>query len=331
MGVFRIGRQGENSISLSQSNSRRGAVIILGALLTVAIGVSGARADVVAESPTTNSAATSRSTRYGLFNLLDSRSAYGQGVFPEPFLVDDSDGESNEARLDWFHAEGPDQGSDVVTAEVEKGFGPLTLELEVPYEIDHSLDIDPDTGLGTGSRAQGFANINPGARVPVYQFVSENGVVDNSIGVAIEVGIPTNSPVSKNTEVVPKIFDDLKLGDHFTIQTIEGYSQLFGGGDDSNLETLEYGVVLGYSIEHTQLPIPCVEELIPVFEMQGGTELNKDQPGHTSLLGNAAIRLNMDNVGPIQPRLGIGYVFPMNDGAREDLHWGIYTSLVFEY
>jgi hypothetical protein len=65
--------------------------------------------------------------------------------------------------------------------------------------------------------------------------------------------------------------------------------------------------------------------------MQGGTELNKDQHGHMSLLGNAAVRLNMDNIGPIQPRLGIGYIFPMNDGAREDLHSGVYTSLVFEY
>ena len=73
-------------------------------------------------------------TRYGLLNLLDSRSVYGTGVFPEPFLVDDSDGEVNEARLDWFHSETPDQQSDVITAEVEKGFGPLTLEVEVPFE-----------------------------------------------------------------------------------------------------------------------------------------------------------------------------------------------------
>jgi hypothetical protein len=39
----------------------------------------------------------------------------------------------------------------------------------------------------------------------------------------------------------------------------------------------------------------------------------------------------MDSIGPVQPRLGLGYVFPINDGAREELHWGIFTSLVFEY
>src|SRR6266404_9557656 len=42
-------------------------------------------------------------THYGLFNWLDHRSAYGQGAFPEPFLVDDSDLEVNELRLDWTH------------------------------------------------------------------------------------------------------------------------------------------------------------------------------------------------------------------------------------
>jgi hypothetical protein len=46
----------------------------------------------------------SENTRYGLFGLLDHRSSYGQGVFPEPFLVDDSDLEVNEARLDWLRS-----------------------------------------------------------------------------------------------------------------------------------------------------------------------------------------------------------------------------------
>ena len=42
-------------------------------------------------------------TRYGLFNGLDHRSWYSQGDFPEPFLVDDTGLEINEARLDWLH------------------------------------------------------------------------------------------------------------------------------------------------------------------------------------------------------------------------------------
>src|SRR5580700_6695075 len=57
-----------------------------------------------------------QSTRYGLFDLLDHRSSYGQGVFPEPFLVDDSDLEVNEARLDWTHTEAHHDHNDVVKA-----------------------------------------------------------------------------------------------------------------------------------------------------------------------------------------------------------------------
>jgi hypothetical protein len=109
-----------------------------------------APASAVMESSVT---APPASTRYGLFNWLDHRSAYGEGVFPEPFLVDDSDLEVNEARLDWLHTRGNNQHSDLVTAEVEKGFGLLTLELEIPYERD----------VSAGAVSEGFANINVGA------------------------------------------------------------------------------------------------------------------------------------------------------------------------
>ena len=261
------------------------------------------------------------STRYGLFDLLDSRSQYGQGVFPEPFIVDDSDLEVNEARLDLLHTKIGSQHSDLMTAEIEKGFGVLTLEVEVPYEWDH---------LG-GQRQQGSNNIDLGARIPVYQYVSASGFVDSTFGVAFEGGVPTNSTLSKNGELVPKIFNDLRLGEHFTLQSILGYSTLVGPGEDGGLQTFEYGFVFGYTIEHEQLPIPNVLQVIPVFELLGETGLNHGQRGDTSLEGNAAVRVNLKTVGRIQPRLGIGYVFPIDNNARRDLHWGIVTSLVFEY
>src|SRR6202795_3596587 len=93
------------------------------------------RAGQAPPSSLTDSSSTP-STRYGLFGMLDHRSDCGQGIFPEPFLVDDSDLEKNEARIDWLHTHRNDQHSDEVTAEVEKGFGLLTLELEIPFERD---------------------------------------------------------------------------------------------------------------------------------------------------------------------------------------------------
>ncbi len=271
------------------------------------------------------------STRTGPLNLLDSRSTYGVGVFPEPFLVDDSDAEVNELRLDWFHAEGKGTVSDSGTAEIEKGFGLITLEVEVPYESDESSFFNPGTGRTGRDRIHGFDNVDLGARAPFYQFVSSNGWLDTTFGAAVEVGVPTNSPVSKNAELVPKIFNDTRLGEHITIQSIFGYSILYGSGDDGGSHTFEYGFDFGYTIDRQDLPLPGIESLIPVFEMSGETALNHDDAGHNALLGNAAIRANLRSLGTFQPRLGVGYVFPMDAGAREDLRWGIYTSLVFEY
>src|SRR6516225_1405794 len=101
-------------------------------------------------------AAVSTGTRYGLFNGLDSRSEYGKGVFPEPFLIDDSDFESGEARLDWLHTEAGGSKTDVIRPEVEMGLNQLTFELETPYERDKA----------DGTTKEGFANIDIGARYP---------------------------------------------------------------------------------------------------------------------------------------------------------------------
>ena len=259
-------------------------------------------------------------TRHGLFGWLDRRSAYGQGVYPEPFLVDDSDLEPDEARLDWLHAEAHGAKSDVVKAEVEKGFGLMTLELEVPYERDRAA----------GRTTRGFDNIDLGARYPVLQLVSKSGLVDSTLGAAVEVGIPTESALSKNAELVPKVFNDLKVGP-FTAQSILGYSTLFGPGADGGLETFEYGFVFGYTIPHRQLPLPGVLQSIPFLELLGETELNKDGPGHNSLLGNAGLRFNLKAIGPVQPRPGIGFIFPMDTGARQETQWGVITSLVFQF
>lgn len=260
-------------------------------------------------------------TRHGLFDGLDSRSMYGQGVFPEPFLVDDSDLEVNEARFDWLHTEAAGSRSDLTTIEFEKGFGLLTVEAELHYEVDS----------GGGETIRGFDNVDLGARYPFYQYVSSSGFVDSTIGAGLETGIPVNSALSKNAELVPKVFDDLKLGDHFTLQSIFGFSKLYGSGEEGGMETFEYGFDLGWTIHHRELPLPGVQKLIPLLELAGETELNKDIPGHNSLTGNAAMRADLTPIHGIQPRLGLGFVFPIDTGARQDQHWGVFTSLVFEY
>jgi hypothetical protein len=120
------------------------------------------------------------------------------------------------------------------------------------------------------------------------------------------------------------------LGEHLTVQTIAGYSALYGG-DEDGIHTLEYGVTVGYTISRKDLAIPGVKQLIPIFEVAGEKQLNKEDSGQNSLVGNAGFRVNLKSWGVTQPRLGMGYVFPLNSTAREDLHWGVVSSLVFEF
>lgn len=269
-------------------------------------------------------------THYGWFGLLDHRSRYGQFWFPEPFRLDETDVD-NEVRFDWVHQEGKGHISDEGHVELEKAFGLTTFELEIPYQRASDDTTDPVTGAKSREHTWGAGNIEVSVRRPIYQFVSRDQFFDNSVGAAFELGIPTNSKVSRNTEAVAKIFDSLRLGEHFSVQVIGGYSVLMGPGDDGGKRSFEYGVVTGYNLSRQDLALPHVEQLIPIFELKGETPLNKDDAGHNNLSGTVGVRANFDAIGPLQPRLGVGYIFPIDKAARDEFKWGIVTSLVFEY
>jgi hypothetical protein len=269
----------------------------------------------------TNSLATTDS-RFGVFDWLDHRSAYNQEFFPQPLLVDDTGLETEgEAEFSSLNTRANAQHSDTYTAGVQKSFGFLTFELGIPYE--HESDSDDNV--------QGIGNVELSARYPLYQFVSANGFFDDTFGMAIEVGIPVNSSVSKNTELDPKVFNDLKLGEHFSLQSVLGYDTLFGGGDNGGLQTFEYGFAFGYAISQSEMPLPGVQQLTPLFELSGETALNKDESSQNSLLGSLGFRLDIKPIGEMQPSLGLGYVFPVDSGARAEVHWGIVTSLTLEF
>jgi hypothetical protein len=114
-------------------------------------------------------------------------------------------------------------------------------------------------------------------------------------------------------------------------QSIFGCSTLFGPGDEGGRQTFEYGFDFGWTVQHRELPLPGVLQLVPIFELAGKTGLNKDEAGQNSLLGNAAFRLNLKAIGDVQPRLGVGYVFPLDNNARTEVHHGVIVSLVLDY
>jgi hypothetical protein len=268
--------------------------------------------------------------RYGLFNLLDHRSRYATNWYPEPLLSDEMDWDQ-EIRLDWFHAEKRGIQRDEVHGEVEFSLGLLTLEVGVPYERNSEQTVDPITGEVGHDRSEGIGSIELAARHPVYQYVSSDGFFDFTLGARLEVAVPSGSDVGKNTEIVPGLYAVTGFGEHLSLQTSVAYSALFGPGDDGGLRTLEYAAVLGWRINHKELPLPGVQCVFPIFELDGELPLNHEDSGIDSLTGVAGFRINFDSIGVGQPKIGIGYAFPIDKGARQDFNWGIVTSLVLEF
>ena len=266
--------------------------------------------------------------RYGLFNLLDGRSEFGTGFFPEPFLVDEGD-RDNEIEFSWYHEEGAGSGTDQVTGEVEWTFWGTTVEVDVPWESDTFPGTNQFTGQPDTQRTSGMDAIGISFRHPVWQYVSPDNDIDNTLVAAFEVAAPTNSPVGKDTELVPEIFDLLRIGDHLGIQTHVGYSTELGS-DPSDEETFEYSLDVSYNIDGSIVPLP--QELlgiVPIFELAGYRGLNNGDLSD-NLSGVIGARFSVAPIGDVSPRLGIGYVFPVDKQAGETFRWGIITSIVFD-
>lgn len=282
-----------------------------------------------AETPRVNGGEESPNPRYGLFGLLDHRSIYGQYWFVEPLRGPEMDVD-RELRVDYFHGENHGLQNDSINAELEYNFNLLTVELEAPYAWERAHAFDPLAGRTVTERSQGFGSIELAARHPVYQFVSDGNFFDYTLVGAFELGLPSNSPISKDTEFVPQVFQLLRVGDHLSVEASTGVSFL-AGPREGGTNTFEYNLVLGYNLEHEQLPLPTILRTIPIFELNGERGIGGAGSGMNRLFGTAGFRLNFKSVGPAQPRIGLGYVFPIDGGARNELRWGIVTSVVFEF
>lgn len=291
--------------------------IVLGTGTSIA-----AAEDTIPSSP-------SGTSRYGPFALFDSRSTYGQFWFVEPLRAPEMDVD-RELRLDYFHGENHGVQSDTLNAEVEYNINLLTVELEVPYEWETANSFDATRGRTVRERSQGVGSIEMAARHPFFQYVSDDHFFDYTAVGAFEVAIPSNSPISKDAEFVPQIFQLLRVGDHLSVETGTGVSFL-AGPREGGTNTFEYNLVLGYNIEHKELPLPGILRTIPIFELNGERVLSGPVNGANQLFGTAGFRVNLQAMGPAQPRLGFGYVFPIDQGARDEFRWGIVTSLVFEF
>jgi hypothetical protein len=288
--------------------------------LASALAATTARAD----EPNSNN-----SSRYGLLGLLDHRSTYGQFWFVEPLRAPEMDVD-REIRLDYFHGEKHGLQTDTVKAELEYNFNLLTVELELPYERESISFRDIASGRIEREHFEGVGNIELSARHPLFQYVSSDNFFDYTLAGAFELALPSGSSISKDTELVPQIFQLIRVGEHLSIEASAGLSFLIGP-DEGGTNTLEYNLVLGYNLEHKDLPLPAVLRTIPILELNGERVLSGSEDGQNKLFGTVGFRLNFESIGAAQPRIGIGYVFPIDTGAREEMRWGIITSIVFEF
>ena len=260
-------------------------------------------------------------TSYGFFNLLDSRSKYNTGFFPEPLQTDEMDGDQ-EFRLNFVHFEKHGMQSTEAGGEIEKSWGNLSMEFEFPYERDSINDH------GDKSVDEGMASIEVSARYPVYQYVSPSGFFDFTAGARVELAVATDSEVSKDNEIVGAVYQTLALGDHFSLQANIGYSTLFGGGEDGGAQSLEYAAVLGYNLDTDWSFLPRVT---PVLEIDSETGLNHGENGNSDVTGAIGSVFTFESNKYGQPKFILGYIFPLNEDAREEFHWGVTTSLIFEF
>jgi hypothetical protein len=289
-------------------------LVVVGLRLTAA-------ADEDNNSAATNSW-TSQNARFGLFNCLDHRSGYYQDSFPQALIVDDTSLEpGGELELSYLHTAAGRQHKDVMRAEIQKSIDLVTFELEAPYERFSDADGTP----------KGIGNIELHARCPFYQYLSGNGFFDNTLGVIGGIGIPVYSQVSRNTELQYGIFNDTKLGDHFTVQTVLEYDRLYGGGDDSRLEGFDYGLVFAWRVSHEEMTVPGIERFAPMFEVAGNLGLNLDQAGQNNVLGSIGFRADFRSICGLEPSLALSYVFPMSSVARDEVRWGLAMNVTIGF
>lgn len=146
---------------------------------------------------------------------------------------------------------------------------------------------------------------------------------------AFELALPTNTHFSKDTEIGPRIYKLLRLGDHVSVQASVAFAYQIGPRQGGS-ESMEYSVVFGYDIGREDLPIPGVTSFIPLFELVGENGFAGAVSGDNPRVRHSGFRVNMISQFGFQPRIGLGYEFPMNRAGRDEMRWGVLLSWVFE-
>ncbi len=267
------------------------------------------------------------------FNLLDGRSSYGTDFFHDPLIGPELDAES-QVELDYAHSEGHGHREDEFDAGAQwNPVGQLTLAAEVGWDSEHHAPgaaSDPEDGTADSEEAgdqSGWENIDLAVYHPLLQLLNADKTLDYTLVGRLDVGIPTRTQVSgTDVQFTPLLGQLLRIGQHISAEAWTGVEFTFVSHDD---RPLIYGASIGYVIDHGQLRLPATRSVTPIIELDGQAPLAGD--GQDALFGVVGVNVTFKSAGWLAPRFQIGYQFPLDQGARDELSWGIVSELQFDF
>ena len=272
------------------------------------------------------SASNPSAERY-FFGLLDDRSRYGKDFFHDPLLGPEFDAEK-QLELDYTHGERRGFQDD----EIDAGFqwnlvGKLTVSGEFGWESQHQ---DGSSAGGDGddagrASARGFDNVDLAIYHPLLQFVSVDGIIDYTAVGRLDVSLPTHTAVSgTDVQLAPYLGHLLRIGQHLSI---EAWTGVLFPITPHPTDELIYGASFGYMLSHDQFP--GVESITPIIELDGQAPFSGRS--QDVLFGVAGFQMEFESVRGLSPVIEIGYQFPIDQGARDQLRWGVTTQLFFQF
>ena len=265
-----------------------------------------------------------------LFGLLDHDSNYGKEFFPDPFLGPEFDRET-QMEVDYQHGARSGQRED----EGDAGFqwnpiGQLTLAGESGYDDEHQPRIPSDGANGKADKAdngRGFENLDLAVYHPIFQAVSKDGRLDYSAVIRLDVGIPTQTAVSgTDVQLTPYLGQLLRVGEHISVEAWTGSQFTIG---PHQTDQFIYGASFGYQITRHQWSLPFTQTVTPLLELAGKTPFS--ERGQDALVGVVGLNWQFAGKGDFQPRIGVGCEFPMDQGSRDQLRWGIITQVFLDF
>ena len=208
--------------------------------------------------------------------------------------------------------------------------GQLTLAGEFGYDAEHQPKIpggSTDAKDNDTKQARGFENVDLAVYHPIFQAVSRDNRLDYTAAIRLDVGIPTDTAVSgSDVQLTPYLGQLLRVGEHVSVETWTGAEFTIA---PHQTDQFIYGASFGYQLTHKQMSLPFTESVTPLFELDGRTPFS--HPGQDALFGVVGLNWQFTGKGNWQPRLGLGYQFPIDQGARDQLHWGIITQIFLQF